>query len=71
MDQNSSSVADYKDVFQGRPLLLTGDLNAEPHEPVLVDVLTRDQELGLRSAYAQQVMKFKFCQIKILIGSDI
>ena len=38
----------------GRPLVLTGDLNAEPSEPV-IELLTAHKELGLRSAYNLQV----------------
>lgn len=40
-----------KDVAKGRPILLSGDFNAEPSEPVYSTVL--NNSLGLSSAYAE------------------
>lgn len=41
-----------KDVAKGRPVLLAGDFNAEPSEPVY-STLLNNKDLGLSSAYAE------------------
>lgn len=41
-----------KDVAQGRPILLSGDFNAEPIEPVYSTIMN-NRDLGLSSAYAE------------------
>lgn len=41
-----------RDVAQGRPILLCGDFNAEPSEPVYSTILN-NRDLGLSSAYAE------------------
>lgn len=45
-----------KDVGQGRPILLSGDFNAEPSEPVYSTILN-SKDLGLSSAYAELLLK--------------
>lgn len=45
-----------KDVAQGRPILLCGDFNAEPSEPVYSTILN-NKDLGLTSAYAELLSK--------------
>lgn len=45
-----------KDVAQGRPILLSGDFNAEPIEPVYGTILN-NKDLGLTSAYAELLSK--------------
>ena len=45
-----------KDVAQGRPILLSGDFNAEPSEPVYSTIMN-NKDLGLSSAYAELLAK--------------
>lgn len=45
-----------KDVAQGRPILLCGDFNAEPCEPVYSTIIN-NKDLGLSSAYAEILSK--------------
>lgn len=45
-----------KDVATGRPIILCGDFNAEPSEPVYSTILS-NKDLGLSSAYAEILSK--------------
>lgn len=45
-----------KDVSQGRPVILCGDFNAEPIEPVYSTIIN-NKDLGLSSAYAELLSK--------------
>lgn len=47
-----------KDVAQGRPILLSGDFNAEPIEPIYSTIIN-NKDLGLSSAYAELLSKHK------------